>query len=377
VIDVASKVYFTDFRAKKNISLVNKMAKLYTRAGLDKIIEPKDLVAIKIHFGERGNMAYIRPPYVRRVVDLVKEKGGRPFITDANTLYVGTRANSVDHLETAILNGFDYAVAGAPLIIADGLTGGDYVKVKINGKHFEKVNIASAAYHADAMVVMSHFKCHELAGFGGAVKNLGMGLGSRSGKQQMHSNVRPGVKGENCIGCEKCIPWCPAEAIKMQEWSGNKKGQRSHILEEKCWGCGECIIACQFGAITPSWGTSIEALQEKMAEYAVGAVAGKEGKVAYLSFLTDISPECDCYGYNDFPIVQNIGMMASFDPVALDKACADMVNKAPALAGSVVEGLPAGEDKFEKVHPGIGWLAQLQHAEKMGLGTMEYEIIEV
>lgn len=374
---MASKVYFSNFRAKNHISLVNKMAKLFSRAGLDKIIEPKDLVAIKIHFGERGNMAYIRPPYVRRVVDLVKEKGGRPFLTDANTLYVGTRANSVDHLETAILNGFDYTVAGAPLIIADGLNGGDYIKVKVNGKHFEQVNIASAAYHADAMVVMSHFKCHELTGFGGAIKNLGMGLGSRSGKQQMHSNVHPGLKGENCIGCEKCIPWCPAGAIEMAEWSGNKKGQRSHILEEKCWGCGECIIACQFGAINPSWSSSMKEMQEKMAEYAAGAVAGKEGKVAYLSFLTDISPECDCYGYNDSPIVQNIGMMASFDPVALDKACADMVNNAPAMAGSVVEGLPAGDDKFMKVHPGIDWRPQLQHAEKMGLGTMEYEIIEV
>lgn len=364
-------------RIKNNTSLVDKMARLLKRAGLERVIAPKDLVAIKIHFGERGNMAYIRPPYVRRVVDLIKEQGGRPFITDANTLYVGSRANAVDHLETAILNGFDYAVVGAPLVIADGLTGTDYIKVKIAGKHFNQVNIGSAAVHADAMVVVSHFKCHELTGFGGAIKNLGMGLGSRSGKQQMHSDVRPGVKEDKCTGCAKCISWCPAAAIELQECAGNKKGQKSHILEEICWGCGECITACQFGAITPSWQTSVETMQEKMAEYAAGAAAGKEGKIIYLSFLTDISPDCDCVGYNDAPIVHNIGILASLDPVALDKACADMVNQAPALDGSVIEGLPAGDDKFAQVHPGISWLPQLEHAVKMGLGTMEYEIVEM
>lgn len=374
---MASKVYFSNMRTKNSISLLDKMEKLFNRAGLKKIVEPKDLVAIKIHFGEKGNLAYIRPQYVRRVVDLVKGLGGRPFITDANTLYVGTRSNSVDHLETAILNGFDYSVVGAPLIIADGLTGRDHIKVKIQGKHFKEVNIGSAAVYANSMIVMTHFKCHELTGFGGAIKNLGMGLGSRSGKQQMHSDVFPKVKSEKCTGCEQCKKWCPADAIEMQPWSGNKKGQKSHMLEEKCLGCGECVAYCPFEAIVPSWKSTPETTQEKLAEYAVGAVAGKEGKVGYLNFVTDISPECDCYGGNDAPIVPNIGILASLDPVALDKACADMVNKMPALPGSVIEGLPAGADKFMAVHPGIGWLSQLQHAEKMGLGSIEYEIIEV
>lgn len=374
---MGAKVFFSDLRIKNNTSLLDKMEKLFHQAGLEKIISAKDLVAIKIHFGETGNLAYIRPPFVGRMVDMVKKQGGRPFLTDANTLYVGTRSNSVDHLETAIHNGFDYAVVGAPLIIADGLTGKDYVKVKIKGEHFKEVNIGSAAYHADVMIVMTHFKCHELTGFGGAIKNMGMGLGSRSGKQQMHSDVLPVAKDAKCVGCEKCIRWCPAGAIEMQEWDGNKKGQKSHILEEKCWGCGECVITCPSGAIVPSWRTTPEAIQEKMAEYALGAVAGKEDKVAYISFLMDISPNCDCYGYNDFPIVQNIGMMASFDPVALDKACADMVNNQPALNGSVIEGLKAGDDKFKGVHPGINWEAQLEHAQKIGLGSMEYELIKI
>ncbi len=371
---MSSKVWFTDLRTKGS-SLLDKMEKVLKQAGMEKIIAPGDLVAIKIHFGETGNLAYIKPPYARRVVDMVKKSEGRPFLTDANTLYVGTRANSVDHLETAIKNGFDFAVVGAPLIIADGLTGKDYVKIKVNGDHFQDVNIGSNAYHADAMVVMSHFKCHELTGFGGALKNLGMGLGSRSGKQRMHSDVLPVVNDDQCTGCRKCQQWCPAEAIVMETWEGNKKGEKSSIIAEKCWGCGECMVSCQFGAIKPNWRTTPEALQEKMIEYAVGAVQGKEDKIIYVNFVMDISPECDCYGHNDLPVVQDLGILASTDPVALDLACVDLVNSMPAMPGSLIEGLEPGQDKFRAVHPNIAWEPQLRHAVKMGLGNMEYELI--
>lgn len=373
---MAAKVYLTNMRTPGNISLLDKLQKLLKKVGLNEIIAAGDLVAIKLHFGEPGNLAYIRPQYVRRLADRVKKLGGKPFLTDANTLYKGKRANSVDHLEAAIINGFDYAVAGAPLIIADGLNGKDYVKVPINGEYFQTVNIGSAAVHADAMVVMTHFKCHELTGFGGAIKNLGMGLGSRSGKQQMHSDVLPRINEAQCTGCAKCVAWCPADAMVMISWDGNKKGQKSHIIEDKCWGCGECVASCNFGAIQPNWRTTPQATQEKMAEYALGAVSGKKEKVVYISFLIDISPQCDCYGYNDAAIVKDIGILASRDPVALDKACVDLVNAQPALNGSVIEGLPAGEDKFKAVHPGIGWEAQLIHAEKIGLGSMEYELLE-
>lgn len=373
---MAAKVWFSSFRTGKT-SLLDKVEKLLQRTGMEKIIAPRDLVAIKLHFGETGNMAYIRPPYVRRVVEMVKQMGGRPFLTDANTLYVGTRSNSVDHLETAIRNGFDFAVVDAPLIIADGITGKDYVKVPIKGKHFQKVNIGSAAYHADAMVVMTHFKGHELTGFGGAIKNIGMGLGSRSGKQQMHSDVLPRVKDDKCTGCIKCTQWCPAAAIEMQPWTGNKKGQKAVILEDKCWGCGECAVTCLFGAIKVNWRTTPEAVQEKMAEYALGVTQGKEGKMIYISFVMDISPECDCIGHNDMPIVQDIGILASLDPVALDKACVDLVNSRPALPGSVIEGAQPGEDKFAMVHPGINGQAQLEHAAEIGLGQLDYQLLEL
>jgi len=227
------------------------------------------------------------------------------------------------------------------------------------------------------MVVMTHFKCHELTGFGGAIKNLGMGLGSRSGKQQMHSDMLPQVLEAKCTGCAKCQKWCPADAIVMEAWEGNKKGQKSAIVDEKCLGCGECAVTCTFDAIRPSWRTTPETTQEKMAEYALGAVIDKPGKVLYVSFVMDISPECDCYGHNDAAIVPNLGIMASTDAVALDKACADLVNALPVLPGCMIEGLPAGQDKFEAVHPGIGWMATLKHAELLGMGSLDYELSEI
>ncbi|NLN87324.1 MAG: DUF362 domain-containing protein [Syntrophomonadaceae bacterium] len=373
---MAVVVWFSNLRTGST-SLLDKVTRLLKNAGLKRAVAPGDLVAVKLHFGETGNMAYIRPPFVRRAVDMVKDYGGRPFLTDANTLYVGTRQNSVEHMETAIRNGFDYAVVGAPLIIADGLTGKDYVKVPVPGKHFREVNIGSAAYHADAMVVMSHFKCHELTGFGGAIKNIGMGLGSRSGKQQMHSDVLPEVKDEKCTGCAKCKEWCPADAIEMQPWEGNKKGLKAYILDKKCWGCGECAVTCQFDAVRINWRTTPEAAQEKMAEYALGAVQGKTEKVVYISFVMNVSPDCDCFGHNDHPIVQDIGILASLDPVALDTACYDLVNSQPALIGSVIEGCHTGEDKFQMVHPGINPLTQLEHSEKIGLGMMQYELRQI
>ncbi len=374
---MAAKVFFSNMRTKKNQSLLDKMEKLARNAGLDQVIEAKDLVAIKLHFGEPGNLAYIRPPYIRRVVELIKKKQGKPFLTDANTLYAGHRSNSVDHLEAAISNGFDYAVVGAPLIIADGLTGKDYVKVPIPGKHFTEVNIGSAAVHANAMVVMTHFKGHELTGFGGALKNLGMGLGSRSGKQQMHTDMLPSVVESKCTGCALCQKWCPADAIIMEPWDGNKKGLKAFVEEDKCWGCGECAVTCTFNAIGVSWRTTPETMQEKTAEYALGAMLGKEGKMLYISFVMDISPGCDCYGYNDYSVAADLGIMASQDPVALDRACADWVNAQPTLPGCLIEGLPPGQDKFEAIHPGVGWIAMLKHAEALGMGTMDYQLVEV
>lgn len=367
---MASKVYFTDMRAGHNKSLLDKVEKLLDRVGLAELIQPKDLVAVKLHFGERGNTGYIRPQFLRRIVNRVKGLGGRPFLTDANTLYVGSRSNAVDHLQTAVENGFAYAVVDAPLIIADGLTGKDYVNVEINRKHFKEVKIGAAAYHADALIAVTHFKGHEMTGFGGTLKNVGMGLGSRSGKQMMHSDILPSVNPDKCKGCEKCSQWCPAEAIGVRD-------KVSVVDENKCIGCGECTVTCPVHAINVNWKTEPDIIQEKIAEYVEGVLKNKNGKYGFITFVNNVSPDCDCYGWSDAPLVKDIGILASRDPVALDQACIDLVNREKVLPNSRLEGKGDVQDKFRALYPAIDWNRQLAYAEEIGLGTREYELVNI
>lgn len=332
------------------------------------VISPKDLVAIKIHFGEKGNTACIRPQFIRKIVDKIKQAGGRPFLTDANTLYVGSRSNAVDHIETAIENGFAYATVGAPIIIADGLTGRDYINVSINLKHFVEAKVATAAYHADAIIAVTHFKGHEMTSFGGVLKNIGMGLGSRAAKQAMHSDALPAVDPEKCIACGRCIDWCPQNAITIEE--------TAQIDHNKCIGCGECTITCNEGAIAINWVTSHAVIQEKIVEYTYAVLKNKKGKAGFITFLMDISPNCDCWNYNDYPIVPDIGILASTDPVALDQACVDLINEKETLQNSCLN-LPAGEDKFRGLYPEIDWSIQLKYGEQIGLGTRKYTLVKI
>jgi uncharacterized protein len=366
---MAAKVYFTDMRAGFNKSLLDKVERLFDYAGMSTFIGRKDLVALKLHFGEKGNTGYIRPQFLRRIVNKVKGLGGRPFLTDTNTLYFGSRSNAIDHLQTAIENGFAYAVVDAPLIIADGLAGKDYINVEINRKHFKVVKISSVAYHADAIIALTHFTGHEIAGFGGVLKNLGMGLGSRSGKQNMHSDVLPSINPDKCTGCGRCSEWCPAEAIRI-------KGKVSHIDEKKCIGCGECTVTCPEHAIAVNWKTEPNAIQEKIIEYAEGALKNKNGKCGFITFVTNVSPHCDCFGWSDAPLVKDIGILASRDPVAIDQACIDLVNKEIALPNTKLEGKTGSQDKFRSLYPDIDWQRQLAYAEEIGLGTRKYELIK-
>lgn len=367
---MAAKVYFTDMRAGHKKSLLDKVEKLFDRAGFAEIIEPKDLVAIKLHFGERGNTGYIRPQFIRRIVKRVKELGGMPFLTDANTLYAGSRSNAVDHLQTAIENGFAYAVVDAPLIIADGLTGKDYINVEINRKNFKEVKIGAAAYHADALIAVTHFKGHEMTGFGGVLKNIGMGLGSRSGKQMMHSDVLPSVNPDKCKGCERCSQWCPAQAIGVRD-------KVSVVDESKCIGCGECTVTCPVQAIDINWKTEPDIIQEKIVEYVEGVLKNKKGKYGFITFITNVSPDCDCYGWTDAPLVKDIGILASRDPVALEQACVDLVNQAAVLPDNRLEGKGDVQDKFRALYPAIDWSRQLSYAEEIGLGTRQYELVKI
>ncbi len=369
---MASRVYFTDMRATQKFNLLDKVGKLFAEAGLTEIVSPKDLVAIKLHFGEKGNTSYIRPQFVRKIVDEVKKAGGKPFLTDANTLYVGSRSNAVDHLQTAIENGFDYAVANAPLVIADGLNGKDYIKVPVNLKHCRDVKIGSAVILADALIAVTHFKGHEAAGFGGAIKNVGMGCGSRAGKQVMHSDMLPKVKEARCKACGRCHQWCPTGAIEV----GDLK--MALVDENKCIGCGECTVTCPHGAIGVNWRNNMkDALQEKMAEYAAGVLQNKKGKSGFISFLTNITPDCDCFSFSDAPVVRDIGILASLDPVAIDQACIDLVNRERGLPGSKLEGREGVTDKFGALYPDIDWSRQLAYGEEIGLGSREYDLIKI
>ncbi|MDK2785277.1 MAG: uncharacterized protein PWQ41_856 [Bacillota bacterium] len=365
-----SEVYFSDMRTRAELNLLDKVDRLFDAAGFASLIDPGDFVALKVHVGEAGNTTYVRPQFVRRVVDKVKAASGKPFLTDANTLYRGSRANAVDHLRTAVENGFGWAQVGAPVIIADGLTGRDYVEVEVNLKHFQKVKIGSAAYHADALITISHFKGHEAVGFGGALKNIGMGLGSRAAKQMMHSDLKPQVITDKCTACGRCTRWCPQQAIALVE-------RHSVINEAVCIGCGECTITCPVGAIRINWKTSPEAIQEKIVEHAYGVLKGKGGKAGFLTFIMDVTPECDCASWSDAPLVPNIGILASRDPVAIDQAAADLILQAPGLPGTRLGEKTSAPDKFRTVYPHIDWSVQLAYAEKLGLGTRDYKLIRL
>jgi hypothetical protein len=323
-----------------------------------------------MHFGEKGNTAFIRPVFVRRVIERIRETGAEPFLTDTNTLYVGTRGDSVKHLKTAMENGFVYAVTGAPLIIADGLRGADGVSVVVDGTHFKEVSIAREIVSANGLVVLTHFKCHEMSGFGGALKNIGMGCASREGKLAQHSNCAPVVDPAGCTACGECVLVCPSDAIDI--------GAVAVINDSACLGCGHCIAACPEATIKIQWNESTSRLQEKMAEHAKGALHGKEGRCVFLSFITSVTPACDCYGHSDAPIVPDIGLLASVDPVAIDRASAELVNAETGFPNTALKsGHEPGKDKFRGVYPEVDWRVQLSSAEALGLGSTSYELIGV
>ena len=366
-----SLVYFADLRAQPGQNLLGKVKGLLDAVGLAEKIKKEALVAVKLHFGEAGNTAYIRPVFVRKIVDAIKDVGGRPFLTDANTLYVGTRSDSVGHLSTAIQNGFAYAVMGAPLIIADGLRGGNETAVTVNLKRFKRVHIASEIVRADAIVSAAHFKGHELSGFGGTIKNLGMGCASRKGKLAQHSTVSPKVTRKQCEGCGDCVEYCASDAISLVD-------EKATIDRKKCIGCGECIIICPNEAIKIRWDQEIPAFLENMVEYTAGVLKGKETTASFLNFITQVSPACDCYPHNDAPIVADIGIVASNDPVAIDQASADLVNQAEGFAASALTtNFEPGEDKFRALYPNVDWEIQLEYAEKLKLGTRAYELVRI
>ena len=371
-----STVYFTNLRTKPGLNLQQKMLRLVKAAGIEGIDFSHKFTAVKLHFGEPGNLAFIRHNYVQTLVKFLQEKGAKVFLTDANTLYSGGRSNAVDHIEAAFENGFNPIGVPAPVIIADGLKGTDETSLPVvsNAKtHCQTAKIGSAVANADVIISMNHFKGHEQTGFGGAIKNIGMGAASVGGKLDLHSTSAPQIVRKNCTGCGTCIRYCRHRAITLD------KEHKAVIDKTKCVGCGQCIAVCQFDAAQVVWNASSELLCAKIAEYTKAAVEGKPH--FHLNFMMDISPMCDCWGNNDAAIAPNIGMAASFDPVALDQVCADLVAKSSAPTGCLIneDGRHphTGEDKFRHVFPKVDWEAGLDHAQKIGLGSRNYQLKEI
>ena len=371
-----SKVYFTDFHVPVGTSQLDKLYRLMEKAGMGSIDFEKKFVCIKMHFGEPGNLSYLRPNYAKVVADFVKERGGMPFLSDCNTLYIGRRKHALEHMDAAYENGFSPFSTGCQIIIGDGLKGTDDVEVPVvGGEYIQTAKIGRAIMDADIYISLSHFKGHEQAGFGGAVKNTGMGCGSRRGKMEQHNAGKPVVHLDMCRACHRCARECGQDAI-----SYGPDG-KAIIDHGKCVGCGRCIGVCNFDAIeNPTWDT-VQMLNRKMAEYAKAVCDGRP--CFHICLVRDISPNCDCHGENDVPILPDIGMFASFDPVALDQACADAcMAQEPLPGGQLAKRMKAKDftdhhDHFENCTEGSEWKSCLEHAEKIGLGTRQYELVTV
>ena len=372
-----SKVFYTDFRCRPDEGPVDKLKRLIKTAGIDRIDMEGKFVAIKMHFGELGNMTYLRPNYAKAVADMVRECGGKPFLTDCNTLYPGSRKNALEHLYCAWENGFTPLSAGCPVIIGDGLKGTDDIDVPVeNGEYVKSAKIGQAVMDADIFISLTHFKGHEMTGFGGTIKNIGMGCGSRAGKKEQHCNGKAVIDESKCRGCKACLKECANDGLVF-----DAERRKMTINEENCVGCGRCIGACNFDAIDFAQDAAIRELNCRMAEYAKAVVQGRPN--FHISLICDVSPTCDCHSGNDTPIIPDVGMFASSDPLALDQACVDACLKQTPLPGSQLTdemqrpGFHDHHDHFDNTNPNTEYKSCLAHAEKIGLGTRRYELVHV
>lgn len=373
-----AKVYFTDFHTVAfGDGLPAKLKKLIRAAGIGQIDMDGKFAAIKMHFGELGNISFLRPNYAKAVADVVKELGGHPFLTDCNTLYPGSRKNALEHLYCAWENGFTPLTVGCPILIGDGLKGTDDIAVPVRrGEYIQEAKIGRAIMDADVFISLTHFKGHEMTGFGGAIKNIGMGCGSRAGKKDQHNDGKPSIDPEKCRGCRRCQQECANHGLVFDE--GSKK---MRVDQNNCVGCGRCLGACNFDAIAFDSSAALSDLNCRMAEYTKAVVDGRP--CFHISLVVDVSPNCDCHCENDVPILPNIGMFASFDPLALDQACVDACMAATPLPGSqLAKNMEKSDfvdhhDHFTNSTPESEWRTCLEHAEKIGLGTREYDLITV
>ena len=354
-----SEVAFVRANRDETIEAVRqKIRALFLKADLGSCIQKQDLVAVKMHFGEKGNETSIPPSYVTPVVEEVKHRSGKPILTDTCVLYRSIRDNAADHLQFAHDRGFTIANTGAPVVIADGIHGSDEKTVHIPGLIFKEVSIASAARDASALIVLSHVTGHMVTGLGGAIKNLGMGFSSRKGKLRQHATLKPNIAKKFCTGCGLCVENCPEDAISMLDG-------KAAIDGKTCIGCGECLTVCRFDAVKHDWNRDSADLQKRMAEHALGVVIGKQNRTGYYNFIMSVTRDCDCMPGRQKPVIRDIGILAGKDPVALDAASLDLIRKHT--------GKPLSDAAYPQFDP---WI-QIRHGESVGLGTSEYRLIEL
>lgn len=365
---MSSSVYFMNMRADFKENSFAKFQRMIKKLNIKNIIKKGEMTAIKLHFGEQGTFSYIHPVWVREVVQAIKRRDASPFLTDTTSLYAGGRSYAINHIETALSHGFAYPCVNAPIIISDGLKGQDSVRVAIDKNHFKDVSIASGIYHADSMVVLTHFKGHVLSGFGGALKNIGMGCADKAGKYKMHLGATPMIKPELCKKCLLCVSSCPGKAISFA-------GETPQIDSEHCLGCGQCFSFCKAGVFKINWdSTPPDTVIERMVEFAYGALLNKSGRVCFINFLLNITPGCDCLPFSDAYIVPDIGILASLDPVAIDQASVDLVNQ---QQYTFPDGVCSHKDKFSSIYPQVSWQRQLEYAQEIGLGSRDYKLFKI
>ena len=359
VMENISKVYFVKVQNLEAMpSVIERLRRLLEKSGILGFLRPQETAAIKLHFGEEGNTGFVKPEYVHLICDAIRKNGADCFISDTNTLYQGRRTNSKDHLALAYEHGFTQEKAGARVVIPDDTRKENVVSIRIDRSFIKTAKIAKVFSDADAIIGVAHFKGHLLTGVGGALKNLGMGCATREGKLAQHSDLSPLVSSERCVGCGECQKVCLTKAIIVAD-------KKAVIDRKKCVGCASCIAACGYNAIEVDWASGGRSAQEKIAEYAYAVLKEKRGKAAFLNFAIKITQECDCLAKDDPRIAPDIGIFASIDPVSIDKACIDVTNKV------------CGKDIFKEVHPKIEPMRQFRHAVELGLGRLEYQLIEV
>jgi uncharacterized protein len=381
---MASQVYFWNLRASMKAPYGMRIRRLLERTGFAGHVAGGELTAVKIHFGERGVTGHVQPLMVRPILDELARAGARPFLTDASTLYVGQRGEAVSHAMQAARHGYDPLLLNAPVIIADGLKGGSQVALPVpGGHHFQEAYIAEAIAEADLLVSINHLKGHELAGFGGALKNLGMGAASKQGKMLQHVTTGPKVDIVACKGCGACVSVCAAQALALVDGlvsldnpNPEKPRQTIRLDQSRCVGCGACFLACKNGGLTIDWQTDVQGFLERMMEYAAALLLSRPKPSLHVTFVTSVTPDCDCMGFSDAPICPDIGVLASLDPVAIDQAGIDLVNRAePLWPSHLPKGLQAGQDKFLALHPNLPPAMGLDYAEALGLGSRAYELV--